>query len=98
MEGTAHADPEDAVGMMTLQESAMSMYTSCGWFFADISGIETLQILAYAERTLRLLHGMGAASPRAEFLQALGEARSNVAGSGTGADVHLAMVASLGLD
>ena len=32
----------------------MLMYTSCGWFFADISGIETVQILKYAARALQI--------------------------------------------
>ena len=73
------------------------MFTSCAWFFADISGIETQQIMAYAERTLRFLEAIDAPSPRTSYFEALAEARSNVAGKGTGADVHRAMVARLGL-
>jgi hypothetical protein len=39
---------------MELERHAMLMYTSCGWFFDDISGIETVQIIAYAGRVLQL--------------------------------------------
>ncbi len=37
-----------------MQRHAQLMYTSCGWFFDDISGIETVQIIAYAARVLQL--------------------------------------------
>jgi len=54
------------------------MYTSCGWFFDDISGIETVQIIAYAARVLQLarwLSGDQAASLEPAFLARLAEAR-----------------------
>ena len=37
-----------------MQRNAMLMYTSCGWFFNDISGIETVQVLHYAGRVIQL--------------------------------------------
>ena len=43
-----------ALKLMELQRHAMLMYTSCGWFFDEISGIETVQILQYAARALQL--------------------------------------------
>lgn len=43
-----------ALRLMELQRNLMLMYTSCGWFFDEISGIETLQIMAYAARALEL--------------------------------------------
>ena len=43
-----------ALKLMELQRHAMFMYTSCGWFFDDISGIETVQIIAYAGRAVQL--------------------------------------------
>jgi alpha-amylase/alpha-mannosidase (GH57 family) len=43
-----------ALDLMELERNAMLMYTSCGWFFDDISGIETVQIIAYAARVLEL--------------------------------------------
>lgn len=43
-----------ALRLMELQRNLMLMYTSCGWFFDEISGIETLQVMAYAARALEL--------------------------------------------
>jgi alpha-amylase/alpha-mannosidase (GH57 family) len=43
-----------ALDLMELERNAMLMYTSCGWFFDDISGIETVQIITYAARVLEL--------------------------------------------
>ena len=44
----------EALSLLEMQRNRMLMYTSCGWFFDDITGIETLQILAYAARALQL--------------------------------------------
>ncbi len=43
-----------ALQLMELERNAQLMYTSCGWFFDDISGIETVQIITYAARVLEL--------------------------------------------
>jgi hypothetical protein len=67
------------------------MYTSCGWFFDDISGIETVQVIAYAARVLQLaqdLFGEQAAALEPAFLARLAEARSNVASAGDGARIY----------
>jgi hypothetical protein len=40
--------------MLEMQRHAMQMYTSCGWFFNEVSGIETIQILQYASRAIQL--------------------------------------------
>jgi hypothetical protein len=40
--------------LMELQRHAMLMQTSCGWFFNDVSGIETIQVLQYAGRVVQL--------------------------------------------
>jgi alpha-amylase/alpha-mannosidase (GH57 family) len=63
--------------LLDAQKNAMLMYTSCGWFFDDISGIEALQILRYAARVLQLAAPFDRALQR-DFLAALGEAQSNV--------------------
>ncbi|HET8798141.1 MAG TPA: DUF3536 domain-containing protein, partial [Thermoanaerobaculia bacterium] len=41
--------------LLEMQRNAMLMYTSCGWFFSDVSGIETVQVLAYAARVIQLV-------------------------------------------
>jgi alpha-amylase/alpha-mannosidase (GH57 family) len=89
-----------ALELMEMQRHAQLMYTSCGWFFDDISGIETVQVIAYAARTLQLaqqLFGADAAGLDAAFLARLGEARSNIASMGTGAEIYKASVASMQL-
>ena len=73
--------------LLELQRNSMSMFTSCGWFFNDIGGIETVQVLAYAARTLDLLGSLGQPGPRDAFLVLLEQARSNDPAIGTGADV-----------
>ena len=73
--------------LLELQRNAMSMFTSCGWFFNDVGGIETIQVLLYAGRTLDLLEELGQHSPRTAFLSTLAEAKSNDPALGTGADI-----------
>ena len=73
--------------LLELQRNSMSMFTSCGWFFNDIGGIETIQVLAYAARTLDLLESLGQPGPRDAFVALLESANSNDADLGTGADV-----------
>jgi hypothetical protein len=76
-----------AEDLLELQRNSMSMFTSCGWFFNDIGGIETIQVLAYAARTLDLLASLGQPGPRDAFLAILQTAASNDPDIGTGADV-----------
>lgn len=73
--------------LLEMQHHAMLMYTSCGWFFADVSGIETRQIMTYAARTMELAEELGALPPRDTFLEQLSQARSNRPEQGNGADV-----------
>jgi alpha-amylase/alpha-mannosidase (GH57 family) len=84
--------PADEVRVFTLlemQRYALLMFTSCGWFFYDISGIETIQVLKYAARVIELSDQLGLQSHRKPFLDMLAEARSNVAERGTGADIYV---------
>jgi alpha-amylase/alpha-mannosidase (GH57 family) len=81
-----------ALTYLELQRMLLLMYTSCGWFFNDISGIETIQILKYAARAIDLMEQLGLPSVRARFLEILGEAKSNRRELGTGADIYRQMV------
>ncbi|HEV7860324.1 MAG TPA: DUF3536 domain-containing protein, partial [Pyrinomonadaceae bacterium] len=76
-----------ALTFLEMQRHAMVMYTSCGWFFADLAGIETVQVLRYAGRVIELMEESGLESGRDEFLEILSEARSNVLSLGNGADI-----------
>jgi len=80
-----------AMQLMEMQRHAQLMYTSCGWFFDDISGIETIQVIAYAARALQLareLFGEHAADLEPAFLKTLAEAKSNVPSAGDGARIY----------
>ena len=97
--------PERVRGLelMEMQRHAQLMYTSCGWFFDDISGIETVQVIAYAARVLQLAREVfeeQAAPLEPAFLARMAEARSNVAAEGDGAQIYKEQVASkeLGLE
>jgi alpha-amylase/alpha-mannosidase (GH57 family) len=79
-----------ALTLLEMQRNSLLMFTSCGWFFSEISGIETIQILQYAAKLIELSDQLGTPLPRKEFLELLAEARSNRAELGTGADIYLA--------
>jgi alpha-amylase/alpha-mannosidase (GH57 family) len=81
-----------ALTLLEAQRAALTMYASCGWFFNDISGIETLQTLRYAGRAVELAGELGLAPPVARFLEILSEARSNLPDKGNGADIFLRTV------
>lgn len=42
------------LNLLEMQRNRMLMFTSCGWFFDDLTGIESLQVLQYAARVLQL--------------------------------------------
>jgi alpha-amylase/alpha-mannosidase (GH57 family) len=68
-----------ALRCLELQRHRLLMYTSCGWFFDEISGIETVQVLRYAARALQLARALGAdAGLEEELLRRLGAAPSNL--------------------
>ncbi len=68
-----------ALRLLEMQHQAMLMYTSCGWFFSDISGIETVQNLRYAARAIELAEPFAPLDLEAVLLKSLERARSNVA-------------------
>jgi alpha-amylase/alpha-mannosidase (GH57 family) len=87
----SEAERVHALVLMEMQRHAQLMYTSCGWFFDDISGIETVQVIDYAARVLQLAReafGEAAAPLEPAFLARLALARSNVATAGDGAKIY----------
>jgi alpha-amylase/alpha-mannosidase (GH57 family) len=90
-----HALDEDEritlLELLELERHTQLMYTSCGWFFDEVSGIETIQIIAYAGRVLQLaakLFGAPGVALEAGFLERLARANSNVPELGDGAQVY----------
>ena len=63
------------------------MFTSCAWFFSDLAGIETIQIMRYAARVIELQNQLGLDTPRTKFLEMMAQAKSNVPEKGNGADL-----------
>jgi alpha-amylase/alpha-mannosidase (GH57 family) len=96
----SEAERVRALELMEMQRHAQLMYTSCGWFFDDISGIETVQVIAYAARVLQLareLFGDQAAGLEPAFLARMADAHSNVASAGDGARIYKDQVSKLEL-
>ena len=83
------ADRTRALKLLEMQRHAQLMYTSCGWFFDDVSGIEARQIIQYAGRALQLSRDLfPGADLEAPFLEALGRARSNLAEARDGRRIY----------
>lgn len=75
--------------MMEMQRHALLMYTSCGWFFDEISGIETIQILQYAARAIQLAEGESDYELEEHFETMLESAPSNIPTLGNGKQVYI---------
>ena len=67
-----------ALQLLELQRHAMLMFTSCGWFFDDISGLESVQVIQYAGRALQLARKIFGDGLEFRFMQLLEKAPSNV--------------------
>jgi hypothetical protein len=78
----------EALKLLELQRQRLLMYTSCGWFFDDISGIETVQVLRYAARAIQLLGQLGGPELEDPFLKRLAAAPSNRPELSTGDAVY----------
>ncbi len=85
-------DRARALALLELQRHAMLMYTSCGWFFNDLAGIETVQILRYAGRAVQLAEQVFDVALEEGFLLLLEHARSNVPEAGSGSDLYERLV------
>jgi hypothetical protein len=64
--------------LLEMQYHAMLMYTSCGWFFDEVTGIETMQDIMYAARAIQLAGEVGNRSFELNFLKILADAKSNI--------------------
>ncbi|MBI3314356.1 MAG: DUF3536 domain-containing protein [Candidatus Omnitrophica bacterium] len=78
--------------LLEMQLNALLMYTSCGWFFNEISGIETVQILKYAARAVQLAKEASGIDVQGDFVRILERAPSNVPELKNGGVVYRSMV------
>lgn len=81
-----------AIKYLEMQRNAMLMYTSCGWFFDEISGIETTQVMQYAARCMQLAQELNEIDLEPEYLKRLEQAPSNVPYNKNGANIYQMMV------
>ena len=77
-----------ALKLLEMQRHALLMYTSCGWFFADLAGLETLQVIKYAARALQLGQEFTGEDLEEPFLGLLERAVSNVPEEGNGRTIY----------
>ncbi len=84
------SDTETATSLklMEMQRHAMLMYTSCGWFFDDLAGIEAVQILQFAGRAVQLAESLFGDSLERGLTHRLAAARSNVPEQGNGLQIY----------
>ncbi|HEV2314918.1 MAG TPA: DUF3536 domain-containing protein [Candidatus Acidoferrales bacterium] len=88
-----------ALRLLELQRHAMLMYTSCGWFFDELSGLETVQAIQYAARAVQLASQLtGSTNLEAEFVERLARAKSNIPENQDGKRVYEQFVKPVMLD
>lgn len=81
-------DKNKILRCLEMQRNALLMYTSCGWFFDDISGIETVQIIKYAARLIQLVRRVTDDDLELAFLEIIGKAKSNTPEANNGARIY----------
>jgi alpha-amylase/alpha-mannosidase (GH57 family) len=86
------AEQVDALRLLEMQRHALLMFTSCGWFFEEISRPEGTQILRYASRALELAGDVAGVQLEKNFLKRLGLAPSNVDSFKHGGEVYRQLV------
>ncbi len=72
------ADKINVLKLQEMQRYLMLMYTSCGWFFDELSGIETVQVIQYAGRAIQLYNDIFNADIEPQFLEQMERAKSNL--------------------
>lgn len=77
-----------ALRLLELQRHAMLMHTSCGWFFDELSGIETVQVIQFAGRAVQLAQEIFGDSLEEEFVERLAAAKSNLREHGDGRRIY----------
>ena len=80
--------------LLELQRQAQLMYTSCGWFFDEVSGIESVQVLQYAGRAIQLGQELFGDALEEPFLALLERAKSNLPEQGNGRAIYERFVKS----
>jgi len=88
------AEQVDALHLLEMQRHSLLMFTSCGWFFEELSRPEGVQILRYAARAIELAGEVAGTQLEPEFIKRLAQAPSNVECFGDGEAVYRQLVAT----
>jgi alpha-amylase/alpha-mannosidase (GH57 family) len=78
--------------LLEMQRHALQMYTSCGWFFNDLAGLETILILQHAARAIQFAEELTGQAIEKKFIQHLSKAKSNLPEIGSGDQVYRHLV------
>ena len=84
--------------LLEMQRHALLMYTSCGWFFDELTGIETVQVMQYAGRVVQLAEELFGNDIERRFLGKLALAKSNLPEHGDGAAIYEKFVKPASVD
>jgi alpha-amylase/alpha-mannosidase (GH57 family) len=93
-----HEEKVRVLRLLEMQRHLMLMYTSCGWFFDEPTGPETLQVLQYAARAVQLGQQLFEIDLEEQFLTRLESLRSNLAEFGNGRNIYDRFVRPVMLD
>ena len=84
----SHEEQVRALKLLEMQRHLLLMYTSCGWFFDELTGIETVQVVQYAGRAVQLANEIFDGDREAKFVERMRAATSNIADLGDGGQVY----------
>ena len=90
--GLSLAEEETLSQLLELERHAMLMYTSCGWFFDDVSGLETRQVIGHAARVVELAEALFHKNLESPLLEKLERAKSNIPEHGNGRTMYEKLV------
>ena len=88
----------DFLKLLEMQRNALLMYTSCGWFFDDICGIETVQVMLYAARAMQLAKEVANEDFEPSFKEILEQAPTSAKEFSNAKEAYEALVKPSGID
>jgi len=80
------------IRLLEMQRQSLLMFTSCGWFFDEVSRIETVQILQYANRAIQLAERVSDIKLEDQFIKRLSNAESNLPELGNAAEIYRSQI------
>jgi len=86
--GLSHEEKVRVMKLLEMQRHSLLMYTSCGWFFDDIFGMEAVQILRYACRAMQLANEVNSDDLESTFKDILEKAPANAREFANGKEVY----------